>query len=70
MTGLDLQADDSLRVAAKLSKLLLEGEIKDTNGVIDWYKSELMKIGIVQLYNVINQDPDCEECKVWGLDER
>ena len=67
MTGLDVMSDNSLRVAAKLNNLLLEGEIKDTKGVIDWYKNELIKIGMVQLHNVINQDPDCEECKVWGL---
>ena len=67
MTGLDVMSDNSLRVATKLNNLLLEGEIKDTKGVIDWYKNELIKIGMVQLHNVINQDPDCEECKVWGL---
>ncbi len=67
MTGLDVMSDQSLRVAAKLNNLLLEGEIKDTKGVIDWYRNELIKIGMVQLHNVINQDPDCEERKVWGL---
>jgi hypothetical protein len=67
MTGLDVMSDNSLRVAEKLNNLLLEGEIKDTKGVIDWYRNELIKIGMVQLHNVINQDPDCEKRKVWGL---
>ncbi len=67
MTGLDVMSDNSLRVAEKLNNLLLEGEIKDTKGVIDWYRNELIKIGMVQLHNLINQDPDCEERKVWGL---
>jgi hypothetical protein len=67
MTGLDVMSDESLRVAARLNKLLLEGEIKDTKGVVEWYRNELITIGMVQLHNVINQDPNCEECKVWGL---
>lgn len=72
-TGLDVMQGNSIRVAAKLNRLLLEGEVKETESVIDWYRSELIKIGMVTLYNSINETSEesfDSKCYVWGLNDK
>lgn len=72
-TGLDVMQGNSIRVAAKLNRLLLEGEVKETEFVVDWYYNELIKIGMVTLYNSIDdtsEEGSDSKCYVWGLNDK